>query len=168
MLFRSAVANNSVGASYIGSTTIVTLGTITTGIWNGTTIDVQRGGTGLTSLVAGSILYASAANTLSALSANSTGTRNFLRQVSSTAPAWDTLQAGDIPDLSGTYSAKAGNTSLATTGTITTGTWNATAIGPTYGGTGLTTFSTGDTLYASASNTLSALAANSTDRRAHV
>lgn len=51
-----------------------------------------------------------------------------------------------------------GNTSLVTLGTVATGTWNATAIGPTKGGTGLTAYTTGDILYASAANTLSALA----------
>src|SRR5574343_446185 len=56
----------------------------------------------------------------------------------------------------------AGQTSITTLGTIATGTWNATAIGPTKGGTGLTTYATGDILYASASNTLAALAAVAT------
>jgi hypothetical protein len=44
-------------------------------------------------------------------------------------------------------------------GVISTGTWNGTAIGATYGGTGLTSYATGDIIYASASNTLSKLAA---------
>ena len=48
--------------------------------------------------------------------------------------------------------------SLASIGTITTGTWNGTAIGPTYGGTGLTAVTTGDLLYGSATNTWSRLA----------
>ena len=56
-----------------------------------------------------------------------------------------------------------GNATLSGTGnavgTITSGTWNGTAIGPTYGGTGLTSYSTGDILYASGANTLSKLAA---------
>ena len=43
-------------------------------------------------------------------------------------------------------------------GTVTAGTWNATTIGVAYGGTGLTSYSTGDILYASASATLSKLA----------
>ena len=46
-------------------------------------------------------------------------------------------------------------------GAISTGTWNGTAIGATYGGTGLTSYTTGDILYASATNTLSKLAAGS-------
>jgi hypothetical protein len=44
-------------------------------------------------------------------------------------------------------------------GTITSGIWNGTAIGPTYGGTGLTSYATGDILYASGANTLAKLAA---------
>ena len=50
-----------------------------------------------------------------------------------------------------------GQTSITTLGTITTGTWNATAIGTTKGGTGLTSYSTGDIIRASGANTLAAL-----------
>lgn len=44
-------------------------------------------------------------------------------------------------------------------GNITYGVWNGTTIGATYGGTGQSSWTTGDLLYASASNTLSKLAA---------
>ena len=50
-----------------------------------------------------------------------------------------------------------GQTSITTLGTITTGTWNATAIGTTKGGTGLTSYSTGDIIRATGANTLAAL-----------
>ena len=50
-----------------------------------------------------------------------------------------------------------GQTSITTLGTIATGTWNATAIGATKGGTGLTSYSTGDIIHASGANTLAAL-----------
>lgn len=53
----------------------------------------------------------------------------------------------------------AGSTNITTLGTVATGTWSATAIGATKGGTGQTTYATGDILYASAANTLSKLAA---------
>lgn len=43
-------------------------------------------------------------------------------------------------------------------GTVASGTWNATAIGATKGGTGITSYASGDILYASAANTLSRLA----------
>jgi hypothetical protein len=39
-----------IDAAYVGQASITTLGTITTGTWNGTTIAIARGGTGLTAL----------------------------------------------------------------------------------------------------------------------
>jgi hypothetical protein len=48
--------------------------------------------------------------------------------------------------------------SLTSVGTISTGTWQGTTIGTIYGGTGLVEYTSGDILYASASNTLSRLA----------
>jgi hypothetical protein len=39
-----------IDAAYVGQTSIVTLGTITTGTWNGTTIAVNKGGSGATTL----------------------------------------------------------------------------------------------------------------------
>lgn len=54
--------------------------------------------------------------------------------------------------LTGSY------TGITGVGTLTAGTWNATTIGVPYGGTGLTSYATGDLLYASATTTLSKLA----------
>mgnify|MGYP001562046304 CR=1 FL=1 len=48
-------------------------------------------------------------------------------------------------------------TDIATVGTITSGTWNGTVLGATYGGTAQTTWTTGDILYASGTNTLAKL-----------
>jgi len=45
-----------------------------------------------------------------------------------------------------------GQASITTLGTITTGTWNGTTVGPTFGGTGQSTVTSGDLLYGSASN----------------
>ena len=67
----------------------------------------------------------------------------------------------DAIDIASTY---VGQTSITTLGTITTGTWNGTAIGTGYGGTGLTTYATGDLLYASATDTLSKLAAGASGK----
>lgn len=52
----------------------------------------------------------------------------------------------------------AGQSSITTLGTVTTGTWNATAVSPLFGGTGLDTYAQGDLLYSSAANVLSKLA----------
>lgn len=49
------------------------------------------------------------------------------------------------------------NSNLTSVGTIATGVWNGTAIGSTYGGTGLTSYTTGDLIYSSSGNTLSKL-----------
>ena len=54
--------------------------------------------------------------------------------------------------ISGSY------TGITGVGTLTAGTWNATTIGVAYGGTGLTSYTTGDMLYASGSAALSKLA----------
>lgn len=43
-------AGVDISSSYVGQATITTLGTITTGTWNGTTIAVANGGTGATTL----------------------------------------------------------------------------------------------------------------------
>ena len=44
---------SGVPANYAGQNTITTLGTITTGTWNATTIAAAYGGTGLTSVLNG-------------------------------------------------------------------------------------------------------------------
>lgn len=55
---RITVASDSIdiASTYVGQTSITTVGTITTGTWNGTTIDVAHGGTGVTSLASGEYL----------------------------------------------------------------------------------------------------------------
>ena len=53
----------TIASTYVGQTSITTLGTIATGTWNGTEIGVQHGGTGLTSIAKGSVLVSNSANT---------------------------------------------------------------------------------------------------------
>lgn len=52
---RVSVASGSVDidAGYVGQTSITTLGTVVTGTWRGSTVDVAHGGTGATSITAG-------------------------------------------------------------------------------------------------------------------
>lgn len=49
---RISVTSNAIdiASTYVGQSTITTLGTITTGTWNGTTVGVANGGTGATTL----------------------------------------------------------------------------------------------------------------------
>lgn len=86
-------------STWAGSQNITTLGTVTTGVWNGTEIGVTKGGTGLTSIAKGSVLYASASNVLSALAPNGTSARKFLSQTGSDAPSWASLVASDITNI---------------------------------------------------------------------
>jgi len=59
--------------------------------------------------------------------------------------------------ISGSY------TGITGVGTLTAGTWNASAIGALYGGTGLTSYAVGDLLYASGSTSLAKLALGTTN-----
>ena len=80
-----------IASTYVGQTSITTLGTITTGTWHGNTVGSGYGGTGLTTYTAGDILYASATNTLSSLAK---GTDGQLLTMVSGAPTWSTLDGG--------------------------------------------------------------------------
>lgn len=57
-------------------------------------------------------------------------------------------------DIASTY---AGQTSITTLGTVTTGTWNASPIAAIYGGTGQSSYAVGDLLYANTTTTLARL-----------
>lgn len=63
---------------------------------------------------------------------------------------------GNTFSISSTY---AGQNTIVTLGTVTTGTWSATAIAANKGGTGQTSYTIGDVLYASSSSALSKLSA---------
>lgn len=80
-----------ISASYVGQTSITTLGTITTGVWHGTALSEIYGGTNQTSYATGDILYASASNTLSKRTIGSTGQ---VLQVSGGIPVWGDLDGG--------------------------------------------------------------------------
>ena len=56
-----------IDANYAGQTSITTLGTISSGTWQGTAIAATKGGTGLTTIAKGSLLVANTADTITAL-----------------------------------------------------------------------------------------------------
>ena len=107
-----------------------TVGTITSGTWNGTAIAAIYGGTGQTVYTIGDILYASTTAALSKLSDIAVG---------------NALISGGV-GVAPSY----GKVSLTTTVSGTLPVAN--------GGTNLTTYTTGDIIYASATNTLASLA----------
>jgi len=90
---RISVSVNAVdiASTYVGQNTITTLGTVTTGVWNGSVIGYAYGGTGQSSYAKGDIVYASAANTLSKLTA---GTNGQTLQLQEGLPVWADLDGG--------------------------------------------------------------------------
>lgn len=82
----------NIAATYVGQTSITTLGTISTGVWQGSVVQPAYGGTGIASYAVGDIIYASGTTTLSKLAATTSG---FVLTANGTgvAPSW---QAVDI------------------------------------------------------------------------
>ena len=89
-----------IASTYVGQTSITTLGTITTGVWNGTAI----------------------ANANLANSTVSYGGVSLALGASDATPAFNLSDATAYP----------GDSSLVTTGTITSGTWQGTALATAY------------------------------------
>lgn len=130
-----------IAATYVGQSSITTLGTISTGIWQGTLVSPIYGGTGVNN-GSNTLTLAGNLSTVGAFSAvfNFTGATNVtfptsgtlsttVGTVTSVSGTTDriTSTGGATPviDIAATY---VGQTSLTTLGTLTTGTWNATPI----------------------------------------
>lgn len=82
-----------IASTYVGQSSITTLGTITTGTWNATTIATTKGGTGLTSYTTGDIVYASATDTLAKLAKPAVDT-SILFMNSNGTPSWSNVIDG--------------------------------------------------------------------------
>lgn len=91
---RITVSANAadIASTYAGQSSITTVGTITSGTWQGDTIATAKGGTGLTSYATGDMLFASAADTLSKLAAGAEGA--VLQINASGVPMWGALDGG--------------------------------------------------------------------------
>jgi hypothetical protein len=104
----STVLSSSALGSGVTGSSLTSVGTISTGVWQGTAVAVLYGGTGATT--------ASDART------------NLGLAIGTDVQAYNSTLAAVA---GGTYS---GDDSITTVGTITSGTWNGTAISSTYGG----------------------------------
>jgi hypothetical protein len=113
------------------------IGTVTTGTWNGTTVGVIYGGTGLTSTTANQLLYSSGADIIAGLPTSNDGVL--------------VTNGSGVPSISSALpSTVQGN--ITSTGIISTGIWNGTNIGLSYGGTNASlTASNGGIIYSTAS-----------------
>ena len=163
-----------ISASYVGQTSLTTLGTVTTGTWNATAVGAVYGGTGQTTYATGDILYASAPNTLSKLAA---GSNTQVLTLAAGVPSWATPTTGTVTSVSGTVSritstggttpvidisaSYVGQSSITTLGTVTTGIWNGTAVDVSHGGTGDTTLTNHGVLIGQGTSAVAATAAGS-------
>jgi hypothetical protein len=153
-----------IDANYAGQNTIATLGTVTVGTWNATTIATTRGGTGLTSYVTGDLVYASAANTLAALAGNTLASKRFLTQTGngsiSAAPVWSAIAASDIG--SGAALTEIDDTNVTLTLGGTPASALLTAVSITVGWTGTLSIARGGTGAATATAAYDNLSPNTT------
>ena len=106
VLVGSAANTNAANASYLstgtvpsarisGSYTGITgVGTITAGVWNGTTITVPYGGTGATSFTANGILYGDGTNALKVTAQGADG--NVLQSDANGRPFFGMLDGGSF------------------------------------------------------------------------
>ncbi len=139
-----------ISGSYVGQTSLITLGTVTTGTWQSTIISPTYGGTGInngssTITIGGSVAFSGAHTFIGVLTGDTnvtfptsgtlSTTTGTVTSVSGTA-ARITSTGGNTPiiDISASY---VGQASITTLGTIGTGVWQGTVIGSTYGGTGV-------------------------------
>ena len=133
------------------SSSLTSVGTIGTGTWNGSTITVPYGGTGLTTATANGVVYGNGTSALGVTAAGTTG--QVLVATTGSAPSW-----GAIPSTAAVTSLSFGTTGLtpssATTGAITV----AGTLVAANGGTGQSSYTIGDILYASGTTALSKLA----------
>ena len=117
-----------ISASYVGQSSITTLGTIATGVWNGTSVDLAHGGTNANLTASnGGIFYSTA--TAGAILAGTATAGQIIRSGASTTPSWSTATypatagtSGNVLTSDGTNwtsSAPAGSGLLTVSGTLT-------------------------------------------------
>lgn len=142
------ISYNTLGASPLaGSSSLTNTGTVTSGTWgasfgavsganltNITAANISAGTAGIN--ISGNAATATTATTATsvsnALTMNNSGTGD------ATGSTYNGSATKTISYNSIGASPLAGSSSIVTVGIVTTGTWNATAIGPSKGGTGLT------------------------------
>lgn len=108
----SVLNETTLGSSVVNSS-LTSVGTITAGTWNATTISVDKGGTGIASYNVGDIVYASGTNTLAKLSGVETGNALISGGVG-TAPSWGKIDL--TTHVSGTLPVSNGGTGITSFG----------------------------------------------------
>lgn len=109
-----SVLNSTTLGSSVVSSSLTSVGTIATGVWQGTAVAAAYGGTGQTSYAVGDILYASTTSALSKLAGVATGNALISGGVG-TAPSWGKI--GLTTHISGTLAVGNGGTGITSTPT---------------------------------------------------
>lgn len=96
-----------IASTYAGQSSITTVSSttgITTGLWRASTIDTDKGGTGITSYAVGDLLYASGTTGATQLSKLTAGTANYvlLSGGANTAPSWGQVVTASLANASST------------------------------------------------------------------
>lgn len=110
----TSVASITTLSGLTSAASLSTVGTISTGVWNGTTIGMQYGGTGSTSLSQFSVLLGSSTNPVYTVSGLGT-TGQFLTSQGLGAPPQWTTSAFDLQasyNLTGTWNFQSGTTTI--------------------------------------------------------
>jgi hypothetical protein len=115
------------------------------------TLPVAAGGTNVTSFTANGIVYGNGTSALGVTAAGTTG--QVLVGNTGSAPTWGNLSGAAVTTFQTSLDGLTPST--ATSGAVTL----AGTLGATSGGTGLTSYTTGDIIYSSATNTLAKLPA---------
>ena len=133
---------------------ITTVGIVGSGTWNGSLISVPFGGSGASSFTAYSVICGGTTSTSPLQNVSGLGSSGqvLTSNGAGALPSWQAASGGvtsvsgttnritstggstPVIDIAATY---VGQTSITTLGTISTGTWQGTIIGGTYGGTGV-------------------------------
>lgn len=119
----TVLSASALGTGVVGSS-LTSVGTIGTGVWQGTAINAEYGGTGLTSYTIGDIVYASASTTLAKLAGVATGNALISGGVGA-APSWGkvglaTHISGVLPAANGGTGVDNGSSTITLGGSFTT------------------------------------------------
>jgi len=133
--------------STVVTSSLTSVGTLTSGTWNASTIGATYGGTGQNTVTTGDLLYGSATNTWSKLAIGSTGT--ILRVVGG-VPTWGTDYTGTVTSVAASVPSflSISGSPITTSGTLAI-TYSGTALPIANGGTAQTSFTSGQLLYGS-------------------
>lgn len=107
-----------IASTYVGQTSITTLGTITTGVWDGTAVAVTAGGTGQESFTDNGIIYGNGTGALDVTAAGSQ--HQVLKAGSGGVPEFGAVDLGQSAAITGTLPIASGGTNATSESTART------------------------------------------------